>query len=375
MSNDPLRFLHTADWQLGLRARYIPGDAGADVRNARLRTVRRIGELARDRGAEFAVVAGDVFEHHGLKPATVRKTFDVLKEFRLPVYLLPGNHDPYTPDSLYRSELWERNCPENVHVLASPEPVFVRDDAVLLPCPVLERHGFEDPTEHLTAEFGPSGVFRIGVAHGGIREILESIAGDTYESNNDIHMDTCHRATLDYLALGDWHGLFEVDNRTRYPGTPEATKFDEKEPGHVLVVEIGEPGAEPVVTPHRVGGLAWRQLEIEIDDDDDLATALGSIEEIPDKADTLLQLWLRGTVDLGLRNRIAAELVAVAEDRFRWVRTRDEGLVTLVRSEDLEDLDREGWVGEVVQALLDEHGDSATRALRLLYRLHQEVSS
>ena len=84
-----LRFLHSADWQLGLRVRFIPGDSGAVVRDARLKTVARIGEVAREREAEFVLVAGDVFEHHGLKPSTLRKTFDakaneILKHANVP---------------------------------------------------------------------------------------------------------------------------------------------------------------------------------------------------------------------------------------------------------------------------------------------------
>ena len=40
----PTRFLHTADWQLGLRAHFIPGYADAIVRNERFQTLYRIGE-------------------------------------------------------------------------------------------------------------------------------------------------------------------------------------------------------------------------------------------------------------------------------------------------------------------------------------------
>lgn len=375
MSPQPLRFVHTADWQLGLRARYIPGDAGADVRNARLRTVRTIGAFAREAEADFVVVAGDVFEHHGIKPATLRKTFDALGKFGVPVYLLPGNHDPHTPDALYRSTLWARECPGNVHVLASREPVEIRPGAVLLPCPLTERHGFEDPTEHLTADFGPSGVFRVGVAHGGIREILAPIAGDAYEGDHDLSAETAERARLDYLALGDWHGLFKVDARTWYPGTPEATRFDEKAPGQVLLVEIERPGATPRVTPHAVHTLRWTQLQLEVNDDEDLAAALRAVEELPDKADTLLELWLRGAVDLGLRDALDDQLVGAAGDRFRWLRVRDEELVTAPREEELAAIDPEGWVGQVARTLLAEPGDTSQRALRLLYRLHREVAS
>ena len=40
------RFLHTADWQLGLRLNYVPGDHGASLRRQRFQTVERIAEVA-----------------------------------------------------------------------------------------------------------------------------------------------------------------------------------------------------------------------------------------------------------------------------------------------------------------------------------------
>jgi len=90
----PVRFIHTADWQLGLRAHFIPGNAGAVVRDARRKTVQKIGTIAREFKVDFVVVAGDVFEHHGLKPETIRRSFDRMRDIPAQVLLLPGNHDP-----------------------------------------------------------------------------------------------------------------------------------------------------------------------------------------------------------------------------------------------------------------------------------------
>lgn len=373
-SAHPLCFIHTADWQLGLRARFIPGDAGAVVRDARLRTIQRIGALAAERGAAFVVVAGDVFEHHGLRPATVRRTFDVLREFSVPVYLLPGNHDPYTPDALYRSELWRRECPENVVVLASSEPVPVREDAWLLPCPILERQVLEDPTAHLSPSFGPQGGYRVGVAHGGIREILDKL-DDDYDAASAVSLDTCERGALDYLALGDWHGLLRIEERIWYPGTPEATRFKERDPGKVLVVTVPEPGATPVVQAEEVQSKRWLRLDEDLDGDEGLDALAARLEAVPNKQDTLVELRLAGTLDLEQRARLDEEIVARAEDRFCWTRLRDERLATVIQDEDLDAIAEDGWVKDVVSRLCADSDEDAAGALRLLYRLNQEVSA
>ncbi|MBL4844680.1 MAG: DNA repair exonuclease [Planctomycetes bacterium] len=373
----PLRFIHTADWQLGLRVRFIPGDAGAIVRNARLQTIRRIGEVAREQEVEFVVVAGDVFEHHGLKPSTLLQTFDALANYSVPVYLLPGNHDPYSSDSLYQSRRWEKDCPANVHVLGNREPVEVREGVFLLPCPLLARHTLDDPAEHLQPDFGPQEGFRVAVAHGGIREILEALDG-AHEVQNAISMKTAARARLDYLALGDWHGYLRIDERTYYPGAPEATRFKEKLPGKVLLVEIDEPGATPRVEQIEVNTLAWLKRSFTLSVADDLSAIEEFVEGLPNKAETLLELHLEGTLEVSLRHRLEEEILAQAGARLCWLRTRDEKLETLIRDEDLEEIAHEGWVQGVISALRGGppgvNAEEAEAALRLLYRLHKEVN-
>ena len=300
-----------------------------------------------------------------------------MREMRVPVYLLPGNHDPFTPDALYRGDVWRRECPSNVHVLGSQAPVVVRDGVVLLPCPLLERHTLGDATEHLTPDLGPADHVRIGVAHGGILEILQGMAGFDEPIHNAVPIDRAARGRLDYLALGDWHGLLPIDERTWYSGTPEATRFKEQDPGKVLVVEIDAPGAVPRVTPQEVFGLAWKKVEINLDGAADLAGLERLLDGIPRKDTTLLELTLVGTIDAATRARLDIEILDKAKDRFCFVRVRDEKLHTVLGAEALASLPSEGWMGQVVarlQGTIEGASDAEReRALRLLYRLHKEA--
>ncbi len=290
---DGARFIHTADWQLGLHAHHVPGDAGAEVRGARTETVRRIAEVARDAEAEFVVVAGDVFDHHQLDRVPLQRAFEALRGFSCAVYLLPGNHDPFTPDALYRTDRWARECPPHVHVLGTRRPID-HGNATLLPCPLLERHG-HDPTAWLNARVGPQDRVRVGVAHGGIREILQAISPDSSEEiHNDIPIGLADGAGLDYLALGDWHGKVKVNDRTWYPGTPEPTRFKEKDPGHVLLVEVDRPRALPRVTSHRVARFTWHKIERTLLHADHLASLEQEIDDLPNARDTLVELELKG---------------------------------------------------------------------------------
>ena len=56
-----MRFLHTADWQIGMKAVQV-GKVGARVREARLLAINKVAEIARSHSVEFVLIAGDTFE-------------------------------------------------------------------------------------------------------------------------------------------------------------------------------------------------------------------------------------------------------------------------------------------------------------------------
>ena len=75
-------FIHTSDLQLGMRRKFLSLEAQSRFDDARLRAVTRLGEIAQDRGAEFIVVAGDVFEHNSLEPTTLGRALEALRNSR-----------------------------------------------------------------------------------------------------------------------------------------------------------------------------------------------------------------------------------------------------------------------------------------------------
>jgi len=56
------RFLHSADWQLGMTRHFLEGEAQARFTAARIEVIGAIGQLAVKEGCSFVVVGGDVFE-------------------------------------------------------------------------------------------------------------------------------------------------------------------------------------------------------------------------------------------------------------------------------------------------------------------------
>ncbi len=188
-----MKFIHTADWQLGMKAAHV-GEAAARVREERLAAARRVVGVARDHGAEFVLIAGDTFEDNGVERALIQKVADILGSSHVPVYLIPGNHDPLTPGSVWEHPAWKSM--EHVHVLREEKPVDI-PGGILYPCPVKDKRSRKDPTAWIPSE--DEGAIRIGLAHGTVEGVPQP------EPDHPIARDAASRAGLDYLALGHWH--------------------------------------------------------------------------------------------------------------------------------------------------------------------------
>ena len=98
------RIVHTSDWQLGMRRRFLSAEAQSRFDESRLEAVEALLELAQERECDAIVVAGDVFDDNLLKPEIYGRAMDVLKRSTVPVFLLPGNHDPLDAASVYHRE-------------------------------------------------------------------------------------------------------------------------------------------------------------------------------------------------------------------------------------------------------------------------------
>ncbi|MBI2688824.1 MAG: metallophosphoesterase [Acidobacteria bacterium] len=273
-------FLHTADWQIGMKAA-AAGSAGAHVRAARLKAAGRVVAIE----ADFLLVAGDTFEDNAVDRALVQQTGEILARFRGPVYLLPGNHDPLQPGSVWEHPVW-RQFP-NLHVIREAAAISV-PGGTLLAAPLTEVHSRHDPSACLAGIERPGGTV-IGMSHG----TVEGIDPDT--EHHPIARDAWQRARIDYMALGHWHSTSlypDADGvpRMAYCGTHETTRFGERDSGNVLRVrmENGLPKLERIAT----GGLSWLTIEEQILVEGDLARLRDRIAALP--ANALVRVDIRG---------------------------------------------------------------------------------
>ncbi len=307
-----MRFVHTADWQIGMKAVHL-GETAETARRARFQSARRIIEIAKEQRADFVLLAGDTFEHHGIERAKVREIANLLATAHCPVYIIPGNHDPAGSGSVWEDECWARSV--HVRVLLAAEAVEA-PGATLYPCPALSRTSAADPTAWIAGQ--TAGGIRIGIAHG-------SVSGHPdMEDCFPIPSDAACRLGLDYLAVGHYHSTAFYPGadgaaRMAYCGTHEPTGFQERDSGNLLVVEIAGPGAPPVIQKLRTRVLDWHGAVHPIRGSADLAKLNEELEAISSPEQTLVQCTISGTAD-GIDEEAVERIRELVESRFLYGR-------------------------------------------------------
>ena len=367
-----VRLLHTADWQIGKGFANFEGDAGALLRTQRIRTVERIAQLANEQQVDVVLVAGDIFEINAVSDETLRRTMNAIQAFKGPWVLLPGNHDAALSDSAW-TRLSRMGTTENIRLVSAPEPMLLLNDRLaILPAPLQRRHEASDVTEWFDAVVTPAGAFRVGLAHGSVANRLPQKS----EAPNVISDTRSDTASLDYLALGDWHGTMEIAPRTWYSGTPEPDRFRNNERGNVLIVTLMEPGQPPTIEAVPVGYYSWKQFDHAVSGEDDALALDEILSAEPDTERIVANLILRGAVDLATRRHIE-EILEKHRARFHVLKIDDSELFATPSDQDLDHIDTMGFVRSAIDTLRtkasnanDSESQIARAALQKLYVEH-----
>ena len=340
MAAASLRFLHTADWQLGKPcARVSDPEKRALLRQERLAAIGRIGGVARQHGAAFVLMAGDLFDSHQPTRSDVSAACSAIGALELPVLVIPGNHDHGGAGSVWGETYFQeerRQLAPNLTVLLERQPFELSQlglpGGVLLPCPLLRKAEPVDPTAWLrTLDFAAwADQPRIVLAHGSIQG-FGAEDSDTDDENppvptNRIDLASLPEGAIDYVALGDWHGLKQVSPRAWYSGCHEMDRFPraaDYRSGQVLVVEARR-GALPEVVPVHTGGIQWHQLKHRFNSDDDLEQLEHRLRDLlgPRSNQDLLLLELDGSLSLAVAARLQ-ELLQRLEARLIRLKRRD----------------------------------------------------
>jgi DNA repair exonuclease SbcCD nuclease subunit len=390
-----VRFIHTSDWQIGAPfARIDDSDKRSIVRQARIDAIKRIGAVAREQGAQFILVAGDLFDSSSADKATVASACSAIGQAGVPVIAIPGNHDNAGPGSVWEQDFFRREQAQlapNLTILTQ-SGVYETDSAVILACPLVRRRVVIDPTEWLRDSEVYAGLSsekpRIVLAHGSVQSFSATWEDedDAGSAPNLIDLGRLPSAEVDYVALGDWHGTKQVSAIAWYSGTPETDRFPKgsgNEPGNVLAVEAAR-GSVPRVSRIPTACLGWYDLSYEVSGDDEIGRLRGELVALLGQraGEDLLRLSLRGVLGIeayGELERLIESLQA------RLLRLKLMNRIVLAPTDDeIEALTQGGsdpLITQVASKLVgvskgdDERAADARVALRELYRARLEEAA
>ncbi len=208
------RFLQVSDLHLGSPLGWLPAERREERRRDQRAALERAVREGIERGVHAILIPGDLFDQEGVDAGTLVFALGVFDVSGCPpVFIAPGNHDPYFERSLYWNErlLQARamRWPAHVHFFTTPHwsarPVPALDGVrVWGRCHTPNVESFERPlsAEALSAVRGGDGSgFELALFHGSREGQLPP--GQTLVAPfSDAEVAS---APFAYLAVGHYH--------------------------------------------------------------------------------------------------------------------------------------------------------------------------
>lgn len=228
-SHPEVTIVHSSDLHLGTDDSFSDKD--------RLAVLPKVLTAASEVSADVVVLAGDSFDNHRQPLELLERAADMLRDYRKPVVILPGNHDPLTPDSVYRRA--DLGMIPNVSILGLNVERAVTFDEYELE---IWGHAHFDYTDMspLANPRPRTTRWQLAAAHG-------HYVDQARDPNRLIGSWLIHREELiatgaDYVALGHWNQSTPVGDgkiTAHYSGSPEYA-------GTVNVVRLQKNGTVEV---------------------------------------------------------------------------------------------------------------------------------
>jgi DNA repair exonuclease SbcCD nuclease subunit len=367
-----IRFVHASD--LHLDATFGGVDASDDrvaaaLTRSTLEALARVIDLCIDRGADFLVIAGDLFNNadRSLRAELgFQKEMNRLADAGIDAFVAQGNHDP--------ADGWSSGLelPDSV-VVFSAEAVerheVVRDGKVI--CAVYGRsYPTRQITENLARDFSRADKDSLAVA------VLHANVGhrEGWDDYAPCSVDDLRAAEMDYWALGHIHvpGRVSDEPPAVYSGCTQGLNPNEEGARGCFVVELDETGVlEEFV---ETASVRWKRLDLDVaslSNLQEVRAALGvACEDVRSESagkPAVVRIVLRGRTqahaDLvrpGLIDDLTAAVREEQLERDAWIwvdriRNRTQPPVNLE-----EILEEEGLRGDLVRLAANRSSDPET---------------
>lgn len=198
-----------------------------------LQSFSHIVDFSVETNSDLLLLTGDLFDSTRVTKKTLDFLSKEMRRFRGRIFISPGNHDPYTPESPYETF----SFPDNTHIFREYEEIYLEE----LNCLVCGQ-GFTGAYQHQNMLQGRKPVhqasIKILVMHGEV-----ATGGNEY---NPISRESIAESGFNYIALGHRHEfsgiLKEGKTSFAYAGIPEGRGFDELGDKGIIHGEVFETG-------------------------------------------------------------------------------------------------------------------------------------
>ena len=225
-----IRILHTADWHIDAPLREFTDLQRRELRASLLEVPGKIADVCRREGCDLCLIAGDVFDGPYTREG-YEAVYRALQRMEVPVFIAPGNHDPYREGSAWVREPW----PDNVYLFRRPE----------ISSFTIAELDFRVYGAAFTAMECPPLLtdFRAECAERYALLVLHGDPTNPASPYNPVTAAQLREAGVDYAALGHIHvqGRFEAGaGICAWPGCPMGRGFDETLTKGVLIADLDE---------------------------------------------------------------------------------------------------------------------------------------
>lgn len=307
-----MKFLHTADLHLDSAFCALGATAADKSREAQRKLLERIFELAKRECCDMLLIAGDMLDTVFVTPQTQALCLSLFADFKNPVLIAPGNHDPFVAGSFYKSA----KLPENVFVFSSPELQFFDFPALDA---TVAGYAFTSSAMHVSPLAEPipprseNGRTLLLCAHAALDAPSSPYA--------PVLSETLARCGFTYAALGHVHNPSDTDGTVRYCGTPEGRGFDEQGDKSVIIVSV-DGGQVTEIKKHTVSEVRYMSDEVFVGD-------VGEPSELFERLSRAAEKY-RGGIPTHLRLELTGTLTFEPSDSLtRYKPALEEGLASL----------------------------------------------
>lgn len=258
-----LKILHTGDIHLDSAFTSLSPEEARARRAESRELFSKVIDIANTESIDAIILAGDIFDTYPIRPETAESFLRDLKRAKMPVFITPGNHDPLTPDSPYRT----LSFPDNVHIFTDEALSFVE----------LPEKGVRIWGAAYSSEIYDGRILDgFSVPDDGNTDILALHSNLYTDGYSPVSADEIAQSGADYVALAHVHKPTELlkAGKTHYSycGCLEAHDFGECYDSGFNIVTIENNNV--TISRHSVSDVRYQETSVNLTDSINIENAL-----------------------------------------------------------------------------------------------------